>query len=75
MRGTSNQSLHSMISSLKDSGYEVGPGDDDGGQGSAGAGSVEYREIDNDAGSGGMVFTPAGSHLPWATPQADRQPV
>ena len=75
VRGTSNQSIKTVTHSVQSEGIESGPSDDDGGQGSLGAGWVEYREVDNDDGSEGMLFTKANQHLPWATPQADRQPV
>ena len=76
VRGTSNQTGLTRVSHVVSVLDELGPGDDQGGNGFprvAGEDTV-YKESDNSTGSLGMVFTKGNKHLPWGTPQADRQP-
>jgi len=69
IRGTSNQSISSMISSNKQHGLELGPSAGNGGAGSASDGAVEYREADNPASGAGTYFIPGDGHLPDGTAQ------
>ena len=74
IRGTSNQTIKTTARTIRSQSVEVGPNDEGGGSGFPQAGSVEYRESDNNPGSGGMMWTSGSHHLAWGVPQADRQP-
>ena len=76
IRGTSNHTGLTRSKSRLSVGIEIGPGDDEGGAFAYTlAGITTYREVDNSAGSSGMLFTKGSDHLPVTKPQADRQPV
>ena len=76
VRGTSNQTNLTRVDHVVSVLEELGPGDDQGGFGFPRlvGQDTTYREIDNNPGSGGMMFTKGNKHLPWGTPQADRIP-
>lgn len=69
IRGTSNQSISSMVSSIKQHGIELGPSAGNGGAGSSSAGAIEYKETDNPASGPGTYFIPSDNHLPDGTAQ------
>ena len=75
VRATSNQTIKTVVRTRFGVTYEMGPGDDEGGRGFPVTTYTIYREVLNDSGSLGMVFTPGYDHLPEGTPQADRQPL
>ena len=62
IRGTSNQTINTREDNVVSEGYEVGPNVDGGGAGNSNAGSVEYREVDNNP--IGVSFVKANKHLP-----------
>ena len=74
VRSTSNFTTKLVSDFVQSQGLEIGGGDDEGGRGFPVTTYTTYREVDNNAGSLGMVFTPGSKHLPEGTPQADRQP-
>ena len=77
IRGTSNQTSLTRVPHVVSVLEELGPPDDEGGQGTAWLRSAwtTYVEADNDPDAGGMVFTKGSDHLPLGTPQADAIPI
>ncbi len=74
VRATSNQTVLTRNKFVLSVTNEIGPGDDEGGRDFPPTSYTVYREVDNNPGSLGMVFTKGSDWLPEGTPQADRQP-